>query len=267
MIKKIVIDPRYYQLFVQVSLLVGGVFLLQLPVHWDHLVFTVLAALFTQWAFCQYYQLPLNILSTFNTSLSILLLLHAEHGVWLAIAAVVAIASKFLLRFDQRHLFNPSNIGIVVSLLFFDQVWVAPAQWGHGLWLFLLLAGLLLIPLVGLKAMLSSLSFLISYIILTFLRAIWLGDPFTIPVHELQNGALLLFSFFMLSDPMTTPSHPIARLLFGVLVAVVSVILLWVYYLPNAFLYALACCAISVIPLNRLFQHPRFLWKSPRIFN
>ena len=40
---------------------------------------------------------------------------------------------------------------------------------------------------------------------LVFGRSLWLGEPMSIPLHRLQNGALLLFTFFMISDPRTTP--------------------------------------------------------------
>ena len=53
--------------------------------------------------------------------------------------------------------------------------------------------------------------------LLLFGRAYWLGDPLAIPVHQLQNGALLVFAFFMISDPKTTPDTGFGRVLIGAL--------------------------------------------------
>jgi len=50
-----------------------------------------------------------------------------------------------------------------------------------------------------------SCAFIVSYAALLFGRAYWLGDPWSIPLKQLQSGALLLFTFFMISDPKTTP--------------------------------------------------------------
>ena len=38
-------------------------------------------------------------------------------------------------------------------------------------------------------------------------RAFWLGDPLAIPLHQMQSGSLLIFAFFMISDPRTTPDR------------------------------------------------------------
>jgi Na+-translocating ferredoxin:NAD+ oxidoreductase RnfD subunit len=55
--------------------------------------------------------------------------------------------------------------------------------------------------------------------LILFRRAIWLGDPLAIPLHQLQNGAFLIFSFYMISDPKTTPNSRAGRVLFALLVA------------------------------------------------
>jgi hypothetical protein len=41
-------------------------------------------------------------------------------------------------------------------------------------------------------------------------------------MHQLQNGALLVFAFFMISDPKTTPDAAIGRLVYSMLVAGVA---------------------------------------------
>ena len=46
------------------------------------------------------------------------------------LAAVVTIAGKFLIRVNGKHIFNPTNGGIVAMLLLTNQVWVSPGQWG-----------------------------------------------------------------------------------------------------------------------------------------
>src|SRR5207247_1579437 len=62
-------------------------------------------------------------------------------------------------------------------------------------------------------------AFIAFYAALVFGRSIYLGEPLTIPLHRLESGALLLFTFFMISDPKTTPDSRAGRLLFAALVA------------------------------------------------
>ena len=64
-----------------------------------------------------------------------------------------------------------------------------------------------------------TLAFLVFYLALVVGRSLWLGEPLAIPLHRLQSGALLLFAFFMISDPKTTPDSRAGRILFAALVA------------------------------------------------
>lgn len=256
------IDPRYYQLAVQCGLLMWGLFGLQFMIQWQHATATLLTALLTQWAFMRYYAIQPQMLSALNTSLSIILLLHAGYWVWMALAAFIAIASKFLVRYRGRHVFNPSNIGIVVLLLVTDATWVTHGKWGQTMWLALLLAGLGLVWLLGWRRMLTSLTFLGLFSSLLVARAVWLGDPWSIPLHQLQNGALLVFTFFMLSDPMMTPQSITGRMLFGAWVAMLGWILQFVWFIPNAFLYALAFSSPFVILINLHFAGVLYQWPA-----
>jgi Na+-translocating ferredoxin:NAD+ oxidoreductase RnfD subunit len=260
--KSLCFDPRHYQLLIQSSLLLVGLLVFSFPItYWQ--IFSVLAtALTSQWLFSHLFKLPFVSLSALNTSLSILLLLHAETSSWLALVALISIASKFLITYQKQHIFNPSNVGIVAGLFLSDQVWAAPGQWGHNLWWFLLIAGLGLVAWLGWRLLLTSISFLVVYSSLIFLKAWWLGDPWAIPWHQLQNGSLLLFSFFMLSDPKTTPSHPIGRVLFGSLVALLAAYLQFKLYIPNAFLYALVCLSPLVLLINHYWMFPNFTWSG-----
>ena len=257
---RIHIDPRYYQAAVQLSLLVWGVWGNYFSVSAESALAVLSAALLCQWGFTRYLKLALSPLSTLNTALSILLLLHAVHSGWLMLAAVLAVSSKFVLRLQGRHVFNPSNIGIVLVLLLTDATWVAHGKWGQGIWLALLLAGFGLVVLLSFKQMLTSFAFLATYIILLLGRALWLGDPLSIPLHQLQNGALLIFTFFMLSDPMTTPESVRGRLIYGGWVAVLAAWLQFQWFIPNAFLYALACSSPMILLINYKFKGTQFNW-------
>src|SRR5215475_10259899 len=59
------------------------------------------------------------------TGLSLSLLLRADEPWIHALAAVIAIGSKFVLRIDGKHIFNPAGFAIVVLLFTTGGVWIS----------------------------------------------------------------------------------------------------------------------------------------------
>ena len=110
----------------------------------------------------------------------------------------------------------------------------------------------------------TTLSFLAAYALLVFARATWLGDPYAIPLHQLQNGALLLFAFFMISDPKTSPDAAAGRVFYGALVATVAYVIQFVYFTPGAPVLALILCAPIVPLIDRCLAGRRYEWLTAR---
>jgi Na+-translocating ferredoxin:NAD+ oxidoreductase RnfD subunit len=94
-------------------------------------------------------------------------------------------------------------------------------------------------------------------------RAAGLGDPLSIPLHSLTSGALLLFTFFMISDPRTTPDARPARIAFGVLVAAGAYYVQFRLFRPNGLLWSLFCLSPLVPLLDRLVPGGRYVWPAP----
>ncbi|WP_089724368.1 RnfABCDGE type electron transport complex subunit D [Candidatus Thiosymbion oneisti] len=257
-------DPRYYQLAVQIALLLFGILQLQFELSPVRIVAVVALAGLLQLLFTRRYHLPANLPSAANSALSILLLLRSNALGWLLLAVLIAIASKFLVTVRRRHLFNPSALGIVVVILIGDAAWVTPGQWGREIWLLLLTAGGGLILLIGPTRMATTLAFGAVYALSLFGYAAWLGDPWQIPLHQLQNGALLIFAFFMLSDPKTTPASLAGCLLYGTWVALLGWALQYLFFIPNAFLYALILASPLTLLINQYLPGRAFVWPGTR---
>src|SRR5262249_5430569 len=85
-----------------------------------------------------------------------------------------------------------------------------------------------------------------------------------VPLHQLESGALLLFAFFMISDPRTTPDARRMRIPFGALVACGAAFVPFVLYRTNGLLWALALASPLVPILDRLMPAPRYSWPAPR---
>jgi Na+-transporting NADH:ubiquinone oxidoreductase subunit NqrB len=197
------------------------------------------------------------------TSLSLTLLLRTEFAGLAATAAVIAIGSKFLIRFRNKHIFNPANVALVSLMLLSDRAWVSSGQWGSAAIGAFALACLGFLVLTRAKRAETTIAFLCIYGSLLFGRALWLGDPLSIPLHQLQNGALLIFAFFMISDPKTTPDAPIGRMLFALFIAATTFTIQFIFYQPNGPILALILCAPLVPVIDAVLHGSHYRWDKP----
>lgn len=138
-------DPRLYQIASLGTLLIYGLFWLDFEIPPLQIVLTLGTALLTQFAGTKLFTLPaFDPRSPLVSSLSLCLLLRTNDLAVAALASFMAIASKFLIRWEGKHLFNPTNLALVVMLT--DGLgWISPGQWGHVAWF-----GFLIICLGGL---------------------------------------------------------------------------------------------------------------------
>jgi Na+-transporting NADH:ubiquinone oxidoreductase subunit NqrB len=250
------LDPRYWQIGSLTVLLLYGVFILHFEVTLLRAALIVLTAVATQRFFTK------DIRSAIISGLSLALLLRSNHLWVLLLAAVVAIASKFVLRIKGKHLFNPTNFAIVALIATTNDAWVSPGQWGS-----VAFFGFLIICLGGLvvhRAERSDVTyaFIVFWGAVVVGRSLWLGEPMTIPLHRLENGALLLFTFFMISDPRTTPDSRAGRVLFAALVALGAGYIQFRLFRTNGILWSLVITSCLTPVIDLVFRAERFTWKG-----
>jgi Na+-transporting NADH:ubiquinone oxidoreductase subunit NqrB len=267
-------DPRHYQIAVLASLLAYGILGLDLEVRAGQALAMVAAALATQLACTRLMQrgpvrgparpAHFDPRSAWISALSLCLLLRTDRLGLAVAAAVLSIASKFVIRWRGKHLFNPTNFGLVALMTASGgRVWVSPGQWGSAA-----LFGFLVLCLGGLvvnRAARSDVTyaFLAAYGSLLLGRALWLGQPLAIPLHQVASGAFLIFTFFMISDPKTTPDSRAGRILFAFLVALGAGWAQFALFRPTGLLLSLACLAPLVPLIDRLLPGRAYRWPQP----
>ena len=258
------LDPRWYQIAVLGGLLGWGLLRLGFDLHAPQVVVSLGAVLLTQLACTRLARLPaFDPRSALISGLSLCLLLRTDHLALAALAGFVAVASKFVLKVDGKHVFNPTNFGITALMALGAPVWVSPGQWGNVAFFAFLMA--CLGGLVVNRAARGdvTLAFLGFWAALLFGRALWLGQRMAVPLHQLENGALLLFAFFMISDPRTTPRSRAGRILFAALVACGAASVQFLMYRTNGLLWSLVACSLAVPLIDRLLPGPRYEWSRP----
>ncbi|MEZ5918944.1 MAG: RnfABCDGE type electron transport complex subunit D [Alphaproteobacteria bacterium] len=254
-------DPRYAQITILSILTILQMFWADFGPSPAILALNVSTALAVQYACSRMVGMRFDFRSPLITSLSLTVLLKAS-ALWIyPLAVLVAIGSKFILRAGGSHIFNPANIGIVAMLLAFPHwVWVAPGQWGSALWLAFLLAAFGCLVLYRVPSRDMTLFFLGGWLALIFGRALWLGDPLAIPLHQIQNGAMLIFAFFMISDPKTIPVRWPGRLIFALAVCVIAFILNIEWHIRESLFYALALVCMARPALDSMWRAERRPW-------
>ena len=254
-------DPRVYQICILAGLLAYGTTRLDFDITAGRIALLLTAALAVQYACTRFWRLPaFDPRSALISGLSLCLLLRTNAASVALLAAAITIASKFAIRLNGKHIFNPTNFGIVATMLMTGDAWVSPGQWGNVAFFAFLMA--CLGGLVVNRAARSDVTFafIAAYITLVFGRSVWLGEPMAIPVHRLQSGALLLFTFFMISDPRTTPNSRGGRVLFAVLVAWGAWYVQFRLFRTNGLLWSLALFSLSVPLIDWLLPGRQYTW-------
>lgn len=258
-------DARLYQILFLGALLSVGVLARDFSLLPVQMALTFAAGLATQALCVRLLGLKnVGLLSAVITCFGLSILLRAD-TLWAhPLAAFIAISAKFVIRVNGKHVFNPANLGVIVGLLLIPGAWISPGQWGTDLLYAAWFVALGSIVTQRAQRMDISWMFLGCYVFLLAARSLWLGEPATILWHQLHSGALLLFAFFMISDPMTIPNHPRARLLYAALVALAAYG--WQFYLfkSNALVWALFLLTPLVPLLDRLWPAKPHAWRSER---
>jgi hypothetical protein len=172
------------------------------------------------------------LLSAHISGLAVSMLLYANDRLLpIAFAAVTAIGSKYIFRAGvnghSRHFFNPSNLGITATLLSFPWVGIAqPYMFTENL----SAAGDYVLPAIiicsgsFLNAKLTKrvpliLAWLGAFVAQAAVRHFALGTLFLPSLNPMTGVAFLLFTFYMVTDPATTPSTVRGQIAFGAAVA------------------------------------------------
>ena len=195
------------------------------------------------------------LLSAHISGLAVSMLLYANDRLWpVAFAAVTAIASKHVIRAGvnghSRHFFNPSNLGITLTLICFP--WVGIAQpymftttltggWDWFLPALIICTGSFL-NTVFTKRVPLILSWLGFFVLQAVIRHFLLGNAFLASLNPMTGVAFLLFTFYMVTDPATTPSTVRGQIAFGASVALAYGALMAMHVVFGLFFALTAVC-------------------------
>jgi Na+-translocating ferredoxin:NAD+ oxidoreductase RnfD subunit len=194
---------------------------------------------------------PASALLTGNGVAFVLRVPGTEHGDWWSLrgwwifagTAALSLLSKHVVRVGGRHVFNPSNIGLVVCFLALGSgraepldFWWGPMSFWMGLALAIIVSGGLAI-LSRLHLLQIAVGFWVAFAagiaVLAAtdhaMTARWHLGPIT-GTHFwwvlVSSPEILVFLFFMITDPKTIPASPRARLAYAVSIGLLAALLI-----------------------------------------
>jgi enediyne biosynthesis protein E5 len=266
-------DARYFQILFQSTFLSYGIFFL----HWQneswlyltYFTTSIITQFLCELAFGKndnlfFTSFKKGIPSVLISSFGLSLLLKTNFW-WVAVfAAFVSILSKYIIRINGKHIFNPSALGIVAAILLTGKAWVSPGQWGSGMVILFAVLCLGFIVVTKVQHLSASFSFFGVFAGLIFMRQIiYLGWPIDYFLQSISTGSLLLFSFFMITDPKTTPNHNIAKMIWCAVIATVAFYLASFKFINAAPIFVLVFAQPLVPLLDKIFKAKKFKWSNP----
>ena len=203
-------------------------------------------------------------LSALISCCSLALLLNWSYNytnLWLP--ALICIGSKYLFTVKGKHFFNPSMFAIVFCILFTrESISLAPSyQWfgtaaSAGMMIWFVITGALIMFVFKIKRNWLILSFLITFVLQTIYRADVMEHiiPWqTLFVGSITSPAFYLFTFFMITDPATSPKNPRAQILVGIAIGLFDLL----YHLKLSY-YTFFFAGITVAAIRYVY----FLYKN-----
>src|SRR5690349_8015410 len=164
-----------------------------------------------------------NVSSAYITGISLALLVKPRGDLlWpFALGGFLAIASKYVLQYRGRHLWNPSNFAISLLLVAAPAtVAILSHQWGNDLATNAVIWGFGLLIVSRVRMLHVTLTYVACFVALAVLRHGIVGGPLLAEIAPITGPMYQLFIFFMITDPKTTVSTVRGRISVAAAVAV-----------------------------------------------
>jgi Na+-translocating ferredoxin:NAD+ oxidoreductase RnfD subunit len=222
-------DPKYLIVFLITLVLVVGEARYSILGGYDRLATTLGICIATEVLLSWWLRGRVaNISSAYITGISLALLIKPQANIlWpFALGAFLAIASKYVLTYRGRHLWNPSNFAIALLVLVAaDSVAILSHQWGNDLRINLVIWAFGLAVAWRARVLHVTLTYVGGFLVLAMVRNAIVGGPLLAELAPITGPMYQLFVFFMVTDPRTTVSTRRGRMVVVASVALVETII------------------------------------------
>ncbi len=164
--------------------------------------------------------------SAYISGISVGILIRSPFFWPYALCAALSIMSKYVLRWHDRHLWNPSNFGVSAMLFLYPAAVASLSiQWGNSIWPMAIIWCLGSLIVMRLKRFHICVTYVVAFLALAYVRCFLTGKPYGASIAPLTGPMYQLFVFFMITDPKTTVHSTWGQCLVAFLIAVVEMLL------------------------------------------
>jgi hypothetical protein len=249
------VDPRYLIALLITLVLVAAQLRYHMVGGYDRLALALLTCVVTE-ALLSWFMRGkvVNLLSAYISGLSLTLLLKPQGGaLWpFALGGFLAISSKYVLRYRDNHLWNPTNFAITALLLAApNRVSVLSHQWGNDVATNLVIWTFGLVIAARVRVLHITLTYVASFLVLNGLRAMLLHQPVLPEIAPITGPMYQLFVFFMITDPRTIVRDRRWQIAVAVIIALVETTIRFGsdqgWLMPTAFNVGPAFLALAIV--------------------
>jgi Na+-translocating ferredoxin:NAD+ oxidoreductase RnfD subunit len=194
-----------------------------------------------------FFQKWLHPASAYVTGISVGILVRSPAFWPYALCSLISITSKYVLRINNRHIWNPSNFGISALLLLAPEtVATLSIQWGNNVWPMLVIWVLGSVIIWRVHRFNITGTYVVSFLAFALLRSWITGHPWQAEVAPITGPMYQLFIFFMITDPKTTVRSRRGQCAVAFLIALVEMVLrlFQVIYAPFYALFIVGPAAV-----------------------
>jgi hypothetical protein len=167
-----------------------------------------------------------HLASAYITGISVGILVRSPAYWPFALCSLIAITSKYVLRFRGRHLWNPSNFGVSAILFLAGDIAASLSiQWGNFVLPMMVIWALGAAIIWRLRRFHITATYVIAFIAFALLRSWMIGSPWQSEVSPITGPEYQLFIFFMITDPKTTVSSKTGQCVVAFSVALIEMLL------------------------------------------
>ena len=223
--------PQFQQLANLFLLLILGTYSGHIYLSWLNITIVLASTLFTEHTLLYLKNKKLSYFSysALSTAIGVILMMASPHlWVYIFLISLGLLQKHFLVisvNHKKRHFFNPSNFALLMGLTFFyKESHIILGQLGDDLWLEIIVGLLAIVMLLRVDRWIIPLVFTSSYLLFQYYLFIQY-DPVMIfedLYHRFQSVSLIVFIFFMLTDPKTTPEKHHHQLFFALFIALLA---------------------------------------------
>ena len=195
-----------------------------------------------------------NLQSAYISGISLTLLIKPQGGALLpfVLGGILAISSKYVLRYRENHLWNPTNFAICALLLAApERISILSHQFGNDLVTNLVIWGFGLVIAARVGVLHITLTYVASFLLLNTVRATVLGQPVMPEIAPITGPMYQLFIFFMITDPRTVVRGRRNQVVVAVIIAMMETSIRFGsdqgWALPTAFSVAPAMLSLAII--------------------